>query len=63
MDVEDLQMVLLLVAFLVESVEDLQIVLLLIAFLVESVTSPQHCFRISLGWHLHFTLREETIQH
>lgn len=32
MDVEDLQMVLLLVAFLVESVEDLQIVLLLIAF-------------------------------
>lgn len=31
--------------------------------LVESVTSPQCCFRISLGWHLHFTLREETIQH
>jgi hypothetical protein len=49
--------------FLVESVEDLQIVLLLLAFLVESLTSPQCCFRISLGWHLHFTLREETIQH
>jgi hypothetical protein len=63
MDVEDLQMVLLLIAFLVEYVEDLQTVLLLIAFLVESVTSLQQCFRISLGWHLHFTLREETIQH
>lgn len=62
MDVEDLQMVLL-IAFFVESVKNLQIVLLLIAFLVESVTSPQRCFRISLGWHLHFTLREETIQH